>query len=80
MSKKISFFEISYWCYYYDLGDEEFWSMVYSNNTDFEFLIQKDISKGQTEKTLQKIKSLSTRSSGKSPQKKKEVGTLHIGE
>jgi len=53
MAKLISVFEISYWCYYYyDLGEEEFWSMVASNQVDFEFFDDKPITDEQTKKTI----------------------------
>ena len=52
MSKQISFFEVSYWCYYYSLGAEELDSMLASNNIDFEFFNNKPITDEQTKQTV----------------------------
>lgn len=58
MGKKISLFEVSYWCYYYDLGEEEFDSMLASNNVDFEFFTNNQISMKQLEKILKNVRRL----------------------
>lgn len=58
MSRKVSFFEVSYWCYHYNLREEEFDSMLASNNVDFEFFGNNNISMNQLERILKKIRKL----------------------